>query len=192
MFQRTLNPRVRGSSPWRRTRTGLAFWPSFYPGSGPFSGRGCSTFARQSGSGRPGRDSMPGLAPADGCTQRDIWPKSQWKACRDGGRTPDRRGWRHGLPRLCCGPDGRAAPMTMPSQRRARARPGSTCWPGGRLPSVWVGRPMRVTAMPSRNWTVKPMTMCGPGAALAGLAGCQLIASAGRAALTASSRRARP
>jgi hypothetical protein len=45
--QRTLNPRVRGSSPWRRTRSDLGFYDSrsiFY---------GCSVVARAHGPGNP-------------------------------------------------------------------------------------------------------------------------------------------
>ena len=46
--QQTLNLRVRGSSPWRRTYPELVFLLSLYPGRRPFPGHGCSTFARQS------------------------------------------------------------------------------------------------------------------------------------------------
>src|SRR5271157_6598322 len=35
--QRTLNPRVRGSSPWRRTRTDLGFTRFVFPREGRFS-----------------------------------------------------------------------------------------------------------------------------------------------------------
>jgi hypothetical protein len=41
-------PRVRSSSPWRRTRLDLVFLLSFYPDWWPFPGHVCSTFARQS------------------------------------------------------------------------------------------------------------------------------------------------
>jgi hypothetical protein len=57
--QRTLNPRVRGSSPWRRTRSDLVFLSSLYPGRMPFPGHVCSTFARQSGPSRPGWPARP-------------------------------------------------------------------------------------------------------------------------------------
>ncbi len=57
--QQTLNLRVRGSSPWRRTRADLVFLLILYPGQWPFPGYGCSTFARQSGPSRPGWPARP-------------------------------------------------------------------------------------------------------------------------------------
>jgi hypothetical protein len=48
----SLNPRVRGSSPWRRTRAELVFLLYRYPGRWPFPGHVCSAFARQSGPSR--------------------------------------------------------------------------------------------------------------------------------------------
>jgi hypothetical protein len=52
--QRTLNPRVRGSSPWRRTRSDLGFYRprSFF--SCPFCPLGCSVVARAHGPSNPG------------------------------------------------------------------------------------------------------------------------------------------
>ncbi len=47
--QRALNPRVRGSNPWRRTRSDLALYPIRSASWRPFPGHVCSTFARQSG-----------------------------------------------------------------------------------------------------------------------------------------------
>ena len=52
--QRTLNPRVRGSSPWRRTRTGLALYPFWVAPRYPFPDHAGSMFAREFGPGRPG------------------------------------------------------------------------------------------------------------------------------------------
>jgi hypothetical protein len=52
--QRTLNPRVRGSSPWQRTRSDLGFYhprPFF---SCPFCPHVCSMFARAHGPSNPG------------------------------------------------------------------------------------------------------------------------------------------
>jgi hypothetical protein len=46
--QRTLNPRVRGSSPWRRTRPDLVLYLFWLHSRGPFRAGGCSTFARLS------------------------------------------------------------------------------------------------------------------------------------------------
>src|SRR5258707_14465663 len=48
--QRTLNPRVRGSSPWRRTRPDLVFLPSPAPSERPLGAGGCSMAARLHGS----------------------------------------------------------------------------------------------------------------------------------------------
>ena len=69
--QQTLNLRVRGSSPWRRTHSDLGLYPFRVPSCRPFRGHVCSTFARQSG---PSRTTRPGHpeAPTDGFTQRDI------------------------------------------------------------------------------------------------------------------------
>jgi hypothetical protein len=58
--QSALNPRVRGSSPWRRTRSELVFFAISFPGQWPFLGRVCSTFARQS-EHRPAADVGPGV-----------------------------------------------------------------------------------------------------------------------------------
>ena len=44
--QRTLNPRVRGSSPWRRTRSDLVCLPSPASSERPFGAGGCSMAAR--------------------------------------------------------------------------------------------------------------------------------------------------
>jgi hypothetical protein len=52
--QRTLNPRVRGSSPWRRTRTDLGFYRSRSFFSCPFCPHVCSMFARVHGPSNPG------------------------------------------------------------------------------------------------------------------------------------------
>jgi hypothetical protein len=62
--QRTLNPRVRGSSPWRRTRTDLGFYRprSFFMR--PFCPRGCSVVARAHGPSNPGLSKTARPAPA--------------------------------------------------------------------------------------------------------------------------------
>ena len=52
--QRTLNPRVRGSSPWRRTRTDLGFYKNQVIFSCPFCPHVCSMFARAHGPSNPG------------------------------------------------------------------------------------------------------------------------------------------
>jgi hypothetical protein len=52
--QRTLNPRVRGSSPWRRTRTDLGFYKDQVVFSCPFCPHVCSMFARAHGPSDPG------------------------------------------------------------------------------------------------------------------------------------------
>jgi hypothetical protein len=52
--QRTLNPRVRGSSPWRRTRSDLGFHDSRSFFSCPFCPLGCSVVARAHGPSNPG------------------------------------------------------------------------------------------------------------------------------------------
>src|SRR5260370_38950650 len=57
--QRTLNPRVRGSSPWRRTRTDLVLYPFRSASWRPFRSHVCSTFARQSGPSPTGRPTWP-------------------------------------------------------------------------------------------------------------------------------------
>jgi hypothetical protein len=49
-----LNPRVRGSSPWRRTRSDLVLYPFWFAPSGPFTAHVCSMFARELGPSRPG------------------------------------------------------------------------------------------------------------------------------------------
>jgi hypothetical protein len=46
--QRTLNPRVRGSSPWRRTRTDLGLYPFPMAARSLFPAHVCSMFARVS------------------------------------------------------------------------------------------------------------------------------------------------
>ena len=58
--QRTLNPRVRGSSPWRRTRSDLGLRSLQVFLFGPFHAHGSSTFARQSG---PKPDTMKATEP---------------------------------------------------------------------------------------------------------------------------------
>jgi hypothetical protein len=77
--QRTLNPRVRGSSPWRRTRPELAVFTFPYPGRWPFPGHVCSTFARQSGLSRPAGQHA-GETPSEGYTQRDAVGNAQLEA----------------------------------------------------------------------------------------------------------------
>ncbi len=57
--QRTLNLRVRGSSPWRRTHSDLGICPFRAPSCRPFRGHACSTFARQSGPSPTGRAGHP-------------------------------------------------------------------------------------------------------------------------------------
>ena len=52
--QRTLNPRVRGSSPWRRTRFDLGFYDSRSFFMCPFCPHVCSVFARVHGPCNPG------------------------------------------------------------------------------------------------------------------------------------------
>jgi hypothetical protein len=52
--QRTLNPRVRGSSPWRRTRTDLVLYLFRAVPRWPFPGHVCSICAREFGPGRRG------------------------------------------------------------------------------------------------------------------------------------------
>jgi len=52
--QRTLNPRVRGSSPWRRTRTDLGLYLFRAAPRWPFLGHGGSMLARELGPSRPG------------------------------------------------------------------------------------------------------------------------------------------
>ena len=52
--KRTLNPRVRGSSPWRRTRFDLGFYCSRSFFMCPFCPHVGSVFAREFGPGRPG------------------------------------------------------------------------------------------------------------------------------------------
>ncbi len=52
--QRTLNPRVRGSSPWRRTRTDLGIYKNQVIFSCPFCPHVCSMFARAHGPSNPG------------------------------------------------------------------------------------------------------------------------------------------
>ena len=70
--QRTLNPRVRGSSPWRRTRTDLGFYENQVIFSCPFCPHGCSMFARVHGpsdrvlSKRPVRRLTRGQSPRNG------------------------------------------------------------------------------------------------------------------------------
>jgi hypothetical protein len=51
---RTLNPRVRGSSPWRRTRSDLGFHDSRSFFMCPFCPHVCSMFARPHGPSNPG------------------------------------------------------------------------------------------------------------------------------------------
>ena len=57
--QQTLNLRVRGSSPWRRTYSDLGLYPFRALWSRPFPGHGCSTVARQSGPSRWDRANLP-------------------------------------------------------------------------------------------------------------------------------------
>ena len=65
--QRTLNPRVRGSSPWRRTRTDLGFYKLQVIFSCPFCPHVCSTFARERGPSNPGLvKNGPSEAPCGG------------------------------------------------------------------------------------------------------------------------------
>ena len=85
--QQTLNLRVRGSSPWRRTHSDLGLYVFRVLSCRPFPGHGCSTVARQSGpSRRPARARDDPLriwsrplrlrvgvgAPSDGTTQRET------------------------------------------------------------------------------------------------------------------------
>ena len=93
--QPTLNLRVRGSSPWRRTHSDLGLCPFLALSCRPFPGHGCSTVARQSGPSRWDRANLlasgagigpggldlslecPGLLyPTDVATQRDT----SWQA----------------------------------------------------------------------------------------------------------------
>src|SRR5450755_238008 len=57
--QQTLNLRVRGSSPWRRTYSDLALYPFRAPSCRPILAHVCSTFARQSGPSRTARPTRP-------------------------------------------------------------------------------------------------------------------------------------
>ena len=52
--QRTLNPRVRGSSPWRRTRSDLVLYPFRAAPRWPFPGHVGSMCAREFSPSRPG------------------------------------------------------------------------------------------------------------------------------------------
>jgi hypothetical protein len=89
--QRTLNLRVRGSSPWRRTHSDLGLYPFRVPSCRLFPAHVGSTFARQSGPSPTGRPSRPRTrpfrpapsvlsrpqrplqsGPTDGYTERDI------------------------------------------------------------------------------------------------------------------------
>ena len=75
--QRTLNPRVRGSSPWRRTRTDLGFCRSRSFFMCPFCPRGGSVFARKSGPGRHGLVKKRPRSGRAGC-RRPPCPLDQW------------------------------------------------------------------------------------------------------------------
>ena len=68
--QRTLNPRVRGSSPWRRTRPDLVFLPSLAPLDRPLRAGGCSMAARLHGSCTRGGVAVVRELPLAGCRRR--------------------------------------------------------------------------------------------------------------------------
>ncbi len=61
--QQTLNLRVRGSSPWRRTHSDLGLYPFQALSCRPFPGHGCSMVARQSGPSRWDRANLPARGP---------------------------------------------------------------------------------------------------------------------------------
>jgi hypothetical protein len=94
--QRTLNPRVRGSSPWRRTRTDLGFYRPRLFFSCPFCPHVCSMFARAHGPSNPGLvkndpsgarcgGNRPGVAPSRtvGAVpgSLDQWSRPSGRAC---------------------------------------------------------------------------------------------------------------
>ena len=71
--QRTLNLRVRGSSPWRRTHSELGLYPFRALSCSPFRGHGCSTVARQSGPSTT-------TAPWHGCiADLQVRGRSRWR-----------------------------------------------------------------------------------------------------------------
>jgi hypothetical protein len=107
--QRTLNPRVRGSSPWRRTRSDLGFYKNQVIFSCPFCPHVCSMFARAHGPSNPGLvkngpsgarcgANRPGAAPCS-AARAALGSLDQWS--RPSARAPGTR---------------LASPMPMPSR----------------------------------------------------------------------------
>ena len=82
--QRTLNPRVRGSSPWRRTRSDLGFHDSRSFFMCPFCPHVCSAFARVHGPSNPGLvktgHPAPAPAPAPPRSRLDQWSRPSARA----------------------------------------------------------------------------------------------------------------
>ena len=106
--QQTLNLRVRGSSPWRRTHSDLGLYLFQALSCRPFPGHGCSAFARQSGPSRaraaachllpPRRETLANAAAATNVTSSTMtrsprsWPEPGCSA-----RQPPGAGSRAGL-----------------------------------------------------------------------------------------------
>jgi hypothetical protein len=130
--QRTLNPRVRGSSPWRRTRNDLGFYRprSFFMC--PFCPRGCSMVARAHGPRNPGLSKTAHPAPGAGA----FAPERRRRA----GPVPPRALWTNGLD--LHGKGTRSAPgvpIPMPSHtvRPAGKRHSDGGYAGGADAPSW-------------------------------------------------------